>query len=119
MKILQRGAALVFSAMLLAGAVFASDRAFTVVNVKYQGKVFWLPATLIVKKGDKVMLTLVNDVPDDPNVHGFAIPDFHVQAEVARGIAHRLEFTADKAGLFEINCHMHPAHLKGQLLVLE
>ncbi len=30
-----------------------------------------------------------------------------------------VDFVADKAGLFRIWCHLHPAHLPGQLLVLE
>jgi nitrosocyanin len=79
----------------------------------------WLPSPLIVKKGEKVKLTLINSVPEDPNVHGFSLPDFGVKADVLRGTPAVVEFTAVKAGLFDVNCHLHPAHLHGQLLVLE
>ena len=30
-----------------------------------------------------------------------------------------VEFTADKAGIFPINCQLHPAHVGGELVVLE
>jgi nitrosocyanin len=88
-------------------------------NIKYEGKIIWTPSPLIVKKGEKVRLTLINNVPDDPNVHGFSIPEFKVREDVLRGVPAVVQFTADKAGLFETNCHLHPAHLKGQILVLE
>jgi nitrosocyanin len=97
----------------------AQGREMTLINVKYQGKVIWLPSVLVVKKGEKVKLTLINNVPDDPDVHGFSIPEFGVKADVLRGTPHMVEFIASKAGLFETNCHLHPAHLPGQLLVIE
>ena len=97
----------------------ADVRELTLVNVKYQGKVIWLPSPLIAKKGDTVKLTLINNVPDDPAVHGFSIPAFGVKVDVEREKPATVEFKADKAGLFETNCHLHPAHLHGQLLVVE
>jgi hypothetical protein len=30
-----------------------------------------------------------------------------------------VSFTADKAGVFPIKCHLHPAHVVGQMVVLE
>jgi nitrosocyanin len=100
-------------------AAAGASRSFTVVNVEYEGTKIWLPATLIVKKGDQVRIKLVNDVPSDPNQHGFAIPEFGVAAVVTRGEPQNVEFVADKAGLFGISCHLHPAHVGGQLLVVE
>lgn len=114
--------ALSLIAALAAGPVLAADaprRELTLMNVKYQGKVLWLPSPLIMKKGETMRLTLVNNVPDDPNVHGFTIPQFGVKVDVLRDTPSVVEFTADKAGLFETSCHLHPAHLHGQLLVLE
>lgn len=94
-------------------------REITLVNIRYEGKVLWLPSPLIVKKNERVKLTLVNNVPQDPNVHGFSIPEFNVKANVERGTPAVAEFTPTKAGLFDTNCHLHPAHLHGQLLVLD
>jgi nitrosocyanin len=108
-------AALFFSAV----SSRADVRELSLINIKYEGKVVWVNQPIIVKKGDTVKLTLINNVKDDPAVHGFSIPAFNVKADVERGKPAVVEFTADKAGLFETNCHLHPAHLKGQLLVVE
>jgi nitrosocyanin len=91
----------------------------TMVNVEYEGTKIWLPGTLVVKKGTKVTLKLINNVPSDPKEHGFAIPAYKIAETVVRGEPKNVEFTADKAGIFPITCHLHPAHVGGQLVVLE
>ena len=95
------------------------DREITVVNIEFEGSKMWVPATLVVKKGERVRLKLINKVKSDPNVHGFAIPDFDIKVDVYRDKPETVEFTADKAGLFKVWCHLHPAHIGGQLLVLD
>jgi len=92
---------------------------FTVVNVEYEGSKLWLPATLIVHKGDKVKIKLINNVKGDPNQHGYKIAAFNVETVVTRGEPATVEFVADKAGVFPITCQLHPAHIGGQLLVLQ
>src|SRR5262245_24195169 len=96
------------STLLLAAPAFAQTREISLVNIKYQGKVIWIPGTIIAKKGDVVKLTLINNVPDDPAVHGFTIPAFGVKADVEREKPVTVQFIADKAGLFETSCHLHP-----------
>ena len=96
----------------------ADDTSLTVVNVEYEGSKIWLPATLVVKKGTKVKLKLINNVPSDPNQHGFAIPAYNIAEVVTRGEPKQIEFTADKEGVFPIICQLHPAHVGGQLVVL-
>ena len=97
----------------------AADRELSVVNINYEGNNVWVPNTIVVKKGDTVRLKLFNRVPTAPNVHGFAIPEFGVKVDVNRGQTESVEFVADKAGLFRIECHLHPAHFPGTLVVLE
>ena len=92
---------------------------FTIVNVEYEGTKIWLPSTLVVHKGDKVKIKLINNVKADPNQHGFTIPAFNVAAVVTRGEPKEIEFTADKAGVFPFSCQLHPAHIGGQLIVQE
>ena len=92
---------------------------FTVVNVEYEGTKIWIPNTLVVHKGDTVKIKLVNNVPTDPNQHGFAINAYKVAAVVNRGTPQDVEFKADQAGVFPITCQLHPAHVGGQLIVLE
>ncbi|HEU5395496.1 MAG TPA: cupredoxin domain-containing protein [Candidatus Methylomirabilis sp.] len=95
------------------------ERELQAVNINYEGNNVWTPGTFVVKKGEKVRFKLYNRVKADPNVHGFAIDEFNVKVDVYRDKPETVEFVADKAGLFRIWCHLHPAHLPGQLLVLE
>jgi len=92
---------------------------FTVVNIEYEGSKIWTPGTIVVKKGTKVTIKLINNVKSEPNQHGFAIPGYNVAAIVNRGEPQTVEFTADKAGVFPIICQLHPAHVGGELVVLE
>ena len=95
------------------------DRQFTVVAIESEGSKFWLPGTLIVKRGDKVKINLVNSIKSEPNTHGYAIEAYGIREVVARGEPKTVTFTADKSGIFTIYCQQHPKHIGGQLLVLE
>ena len=107
------------AALVLASTLCsAEERSFTVANIEYQGTKAFIPSTIVVNQGDRVKVKVLNNVPGDPNQHGFAIPDFKIEKVVTRGEAQEIEFTADREGLFPIKCHLHPAHLGGQLLVL-
>ncbi|MFP5459249.1 MAG: cupredoxin domain-containing protein [Bacteriovoracia bacterium] len=108
--------ALVLGLSANAFAQTAGKRSITLVNYETDGVKQWLPGTLIAKKGETVELTLINNVPS--GIHGFFIPDFKVRKEVKKGTKEVVTFVADKEGLFEMKCHMHPAHVGGQLLVL-
>jgi len=106
---------------LAASVPVAADthRELQAVNINYEGNNVWVPGTYIVKRGETVRVKLYNRVKTDPNVHGFAIDEFNVKVDVYRDKPETVEFTANKAGLFRIWCHLHPAHLPGQLLVIE
>ena len=100
---------------VLSASAFAEKRQITIVNYETDGVKQWLPGTIIVKKGDDVEITLINNVPS--GVHGFFIPDFNVRKDVKKGVKEVVTFKADKEGLFDMKCHLHPAHVGGQLLV--
>jgi nitrosocyanin len=91
---------------------------FTIVNIEYEGSKIWTPATLTVKKGTKVTLKLINNVPSEPLEHGFAIPAYKIAEVVKKGEPKTVEFVADKVGVYQIVCHLHPAHVGGELVVL-
>ncbi len=95
------------------------DKQFTVVAIESEGAKFWIPSTLIVKKGDKVKITLINTIKAEPNTHGYAIDAFGIKEVIARGEPKAVSLTADKTGVFTIYCHQHPKHIGGQLLVME
>jgi nitrosocyanin len=109
---------LLLAAVLFPTASVAGERSFTVANVEYEGTRAFLPSVLIVQKGDKVKVRVLNNIPSDPNQHGFAIHEFGVEKVVTRGEPEEIEFVAEREGLFPITCHLHPAHLGGQILVL-
>jgi nitrosocyanin len=91
----------------------------TLVNIKYEGSNIWVPTPIVVKKGDTVKIKAINNVKDDPAEHGLAIPAFGIKLVVNRGKPETVEFKADKAGVFKLECHLHPAHVPSQLVVLE
>lgn len=103
-------------ALVLSASSYAETRKITLVNYETDGVKQWLPGTIMGKKGDDIEITLINNVPS--GVHGFHIPDFKVRTEVKKGEKKVVTFKADKEGLFEMKCHMHPAHVGGQILIL-
>lgn len=109
---------IVLSTFVLSQAALAETKNFTMVAVEIDGTKFWLPSTLIVKKGDRIKIRIVSKVPGANSVHGFAIDEFKVR-EVADPKGREIEFVADKAGIFPIHCHLHPTHIGGQLDVRE
>ena len=112
--------------MMVAGlATFSSlaraqgVKEFTLVNIEFEGSKVWIPGPIVVKKGDTVRIKGINNVKSEPPVHGLAIPAYNVQAVVNQGKPETIEFKADKAGVFPIICHLHPAHVGTQLVVQE
>lgn len=104
---------------LCVAAALGAEHHFTSVNIEYENTKVWVPSTFVVNKGDTVHIHLINNVPSEPDHHGFAIPNFGIAETVKRGEPKKVTFTADKAGIFPIQCHLHPAHIGGQLVVLE
>jgi plastocyanin len=104
---------------LLAGTgAFAAERSFRLYTVEVNGVKFWIPSTIVVKKGDTVKIEAVTKLEGPAATHGLSIPDMKVQ-EVVDNKAKVVSFTADKAGIFPISCHLHPPHVGSQLVVLE
>ena len=113
-------AALTFGTMLWAALALpaqAGEITLTIVNIETpQGVKIWEPASVVARKGDTVSLKLINRHADE---HGYEIAAFNVKEVVEGNKSKDVKFTADKAGIFPIKCHLHPAHVVGQLLVLE
>jgi nitrosocyanin len=92
-------------------------KSFTLVSVEVDDAKIWLPSVIAVDQGDKVKLTLKNLVPGAVNQHGFTIPAYNVTEVVTRGEPKTVTFVADKAGVFQYSCQLHPAHIGGSLIV--
>jgi nitrosocyanin len=96
-----------------------STTAVTLVNIEFEGTKIWIPGPVVVKKGDTVRIKAINNVTSEPPVHGLAIEAYGIQALVYVGKPEIIEFTADRAGVFPISCHLHRPHVGTQLVVLE
>ena len=95
----------------------AGEVTLTVVNIETpQGVKIWEPPSLVAKKGDTVTLKLINRHADE---HGYEIAAFNVKEVVDGNKTKDVKFTVDKSGIFPIKCHLHPAHVVGQLLVID
>ena len=86
-------------------------------SIEADGAKIWLPSVIAVEQGDKVKLTLKNLVPGADNKHGFTIPAYNITEVVTRDEPKTVTFVADKAGVFQYFCQLHPAHIGGSLIV--
>jgi nitrosocyanin len=97
--------------------VRAGEVELTVVNIETpQGVKIWEPPSIVAKKGDSVKLKLINRHADE---HGYEIPAYGIKEVVEGNKTKDVTFMANKAGIFPIKCHLHPAHVVGQLIVLD
>ncbi|HEX4944843.1 MAG TPA: cupredoxin domain-containing protein [Usitatibacteraceae bacterium] len=76
----------------------------------------WDPGTIVVNQGDKVTLEIVGINGDE---HPFTIEGYWISDVVRRGQITRVNFTADKAGIFKIICRKHAPAMQADLVVLE
>ena len=96
----------------------AGEKKFTVVSEQIGDTKFWLPSTIVVEQGDKVTLTLKNEIPGSAVTHGFTLPAYNISEIVTRGEKPKVvHFTADKPGIYPYYCQLHGAHVGGQLVV--
>jgi nitrosocyanin len=103
--------------MAEAGQPQAKVKKFTLVSVQFGDTKMWLPSTIVVNRGDKVKLSLKNEIPGEKSEHGFALPGYGITEIVRHGDLKTVEFVADKPGVFDYFCQLHPAHIGGQLVV--
>lgn len=103
---------------LAAGTAASAEKSFTLAAEQIGSTKFWIPATITVVQGDKLKLTLKNDIEGNPNQHGFSIPAYNITELVTRGTPKTVEFVAAKPGVYEYICQVHPPHVGGQLVVL-
>jgi len=90
-------------------------RTIDLINENLNEKNRYSPAVIVAKKGEKVILNVFNTT-NQP--HGFSIDEFNVK-ETLNPKQNKIEFFADKSGLFSVYCQFHPAHLRGQLLIID
>jgi len=83
----------------------------------------WLPAVLVVNRGDTIILKITNG--DTQNPHGFALGGFNVAIQtISPGKTEVVRFRATRPGIYYYGCDLtgcSPDHADqtGQLVVLE
>jgi len=75
----------------------------------------WMPAQIVVNQGDEITLEFVGI---NGASHPTTIKGYGRSFVVKRGHTTRMTFTADKAGVFAIECASHPPSMAGELVVL-
>ena len=104
--------------VLLAGwlpiASSESPQAFSLVAMVEGGAKIWSPATLAVPKGETVKLKLKNMTDAE---HGFSIDELNVKEVIPPGATKEITVQAESAGTLRYYCHLHKAHVSGQLLI--
>lgn len=84
----------------------------------FGGDVYSLP-TMVVHKGDNVVVHYYNLETDRDEKHSFTLDAFHINTQLAGGENATDTFVANKAGIFEYHCIFHPPEMRGQLVVLK
>lgn len=96
------------------GAPMMKTKEFTLLNVELEGSKIWLPGVLVLKRGEEVKLKLVNKHKDP---HGLAVDDLKIQTVVQGASTGEVVVKPARAGTFRVYCHLHPAHIGGQVIV--
>ena len=91
-----------------------SVRTFTIVNVEASGARIWLPSAIAAHPGERVTLKLDNKLGA---VHGFSIDEYGIHVIVPGAGTQEVTFIAKK-GISRFYCHLHPAHIGGEVIVL-
>lgn len=86
-------------------------------KIGFPGDVYSLP-TMVVHKGDRVVVHFYNLETDKNEKHSFTLHAFHIDTQLAGGTNATDTFVANRSGIFEYHCIFHPPEMRGQLIVL-
>ena len=75
--------------------------------------------TVHIRATPEEIWPLVSDVTNTAKdkQHGFKIAEFGVEEVIDQGKTTTVKFKADKAGTFQVICHLHPTHKPAELVV--
>lgn len=116
---LVRGAVIAGALLALAAPAAADPEGeppLEMVSTKVQGKNVYLPGTIVIEEGKPRTLSVFNTT-DTP--HGFSIAGTNVEEVLPPGKEHVVKVPPLEAGIYRIDCQLHPPHRSAQLLVIE
>ena len=100
-----------------AAMIYADDRTTVeVVSTQVGGKNIYIPGTIVLTEGTGRVLSVYNTT-DGP--HGFKIAGLGIEEILPPGEEHRIELPPLSGGrVYDVQCHLHPPHRGGTLVVL-
>lgn len=88
-------------------------------TVKKFGEVYgYAPSTLVVHKGDRVVLHIRNLEAGGDDGHTFTLAGYGINRSVAPLANVTVSFTASRVGVFPFQCEFHKPWMSGELVVL-
>jgi plastocyanin len=93
-----------------------AEQKIEMISTNVQGKNVFLPGTIVMTAGEPQTISLFNTT-DTP--HGFTIAAAGVQTVLPPKEEHEVKVPAMAAGLYWIDCQLHPPHRNAQLLVVD
>jgi len=103
-------------ALLISLPLQAEVRKITLVNYEIEGTKQWVPGTIAGYEEEELEITLINKAKGP---HGFMIPSHDVTEVVKKGEKKTISVKLKKEGIYPMKCHLHPAHIGGQLIILD
>ena len=94
----------------------AQVRKITLVNYEIDGVKQWIPGNIAGFEGEELEITLINKAKAP---HGFMIPSHDITTVVKKDEKKKVTLKLKKEGIYPMKCHLHPAHIGGQLIVLD
>ena len=103
-------------ALLFSLPLQAEVRKITLVNYEIEGTKQWVPGNIAGYEEEDLEITLINKAKAP---HGFMIPSHDVTVVVKKGEKKTIKVKLKKEGIYPMKCHLHPAHIGGQLIILD
>ncbi len=102
--------------MIASFSALSEVRKITLVNYEIDGTKQWIPGNIAGYEEEELEITLINKAKGP---HGFMIPSHDVTEVVKKGEKKTFKVKLKKEGIYPMKCHLHPAHIGGQLIILD
>ena len=97
-------------------SAFSEVRKITLVNYEIEGTKQWIPGNIAGYEEEELEITLINKAKAP---HGFMIPSHDVTEVVKNDEKKVVKVKLKSTGIYPMKCHLHPAHIGGQLIILK
>lgn len=109
-----------FAVLLTTTAFAAKPRKIEIETKLVDGVVHWSPATIEVKRGERIEIVANHKLTGGFDFHGLYIPELDIAEQVDRNQEKKVTRTVPKSlapGEYSLGCQFHPAHVPAKLIV--